>query len=197
MWTHFEKEYGLGIDITSDLKGMSAFEEPVIVCCKSCSQSFLAHAFPLHFAECPGNISPDLKKGPPQISAKKKIPVIKKKEKKKLDLDRHCGVLLENGEYCVRSLKCKNHTLNMKRQVLGRSNSFDILYNDSSKVSKTSSTPMVTVSTLSPDQEVSSILKSLESFTPNPLVIYHDPCILSLARMKNDLLLSEIVRLPT
>lgn len=195
MWSNFEKEYGLGLDITSDLKGMSAFEEPVIVSCKSCSLSLLAHAFPLHFSECPGNISPDVKKTPPAPAAKKKIPVLKKKEKKKLDLDRHCGVLLENGEYCVRSLKCKNHTLNMKRQVLGRSNSFDILYNDSSKIPKSSTIP--SVCTLSPDQEVSSILKSLESFTPTPLVIYHDPCILSLARMKNDLLLSEIVRLPT
>ena len=64
------------------------------------------------------------------------------------------------------------------------------------KVSK-SSTQVTIVNSLSPDQEVSCILKSLESFTPNPLVIYHDPCILNLARLKNDLVLSEIVRLPT
>ncbi len=192
MWSDFEKEYGLGISISSNVKGSSAFEDPVIVSCNSCSLSILAHAFPTHFAECPGNIT--IKK--PATSAKKKIPVIKKKEKKKLDLDRHCGVLMENGEYCVRSLKCKNHTLNMKRQVIGRSNSFDILYNDSSKASKPVVAQTNTVSSLSPDQEVSTILKSLESFTPSPLVIYHDPCILNLVRIKNDLLLSEIVRVP-
>ena len=194
MWSDFEKLYGLQLPNSTMDDGISIFEEPLIVTCNSCSMSILAPSFHSHFSECTGNIiSQDPIKPPP---AKKKIPGLKKKEKKKLDLDRHCGVLLENGEYCIRSLKCKNHTLNMKRQVSGRSNSFDILYNDSSKVSK--STIQVTIAnSLSPDQEVSCILKSLESFTPNPLVIYHDPCILNLARLKNDLVLSEIVRLPT
>ena len=192
LWTDFEKEYGLTIEqVSSGEKGMSAFEEPLILSCKSCKIPILAHAFQSHFSECTRGITQEVKK-----PSKKKLPIVKKKDKKRLDLDRHCGVLLDTGEYCVRSLKCKNHTLNMKRQVLGRSNSFDVLYNDSTRPSKITSTPPAIVNSLSPDQEVSSILKALENFTPNPFSIYHDPCILNLARLKNEFLLSEIVKLP-
>jgi hypothetical protein len=206
LWTDFEKKYNLvHPDIQSDVIGASAFEDILLLQCKNCNMSIIAPAFSSHFQDC--------RKIPNVLADKSKKPVAshlsqgvtmdkskktslgalgKKKEKKKLDLDKHCGVLLENGEYCVRSLKCKNHTLNMKRQVLGRSNSFDVLYNDSSKNS--SKTQSIPAASTSPDQEVAGILKFLEGYVPAPLVIYHDPCVLELKKQKNDLLLSEIVR---
>ena len=44
-----------------------------------------------------------------------------------VDLDRQCGVLLENGMACPRSLTCKAHTMTAKRAVVGRSRPFDEL----------------------------------------------------------------------
>jgi hypothetical protein len=189
MWKDFEKQYNLVHSdiILSDVKGCSPFEDVIIVKCKNCNTSLLAQAFSSHFQACK-----TIATLPEKVPAKKSIS-LKRKEKKKLDLDRHCGVALDNGEYCVRSLKCKNHTLNMKRQVSGRSNAFDVLFNDSSKNSSKSAPTMPAISSC-PDKEVAGILKSLEGFVPLPLVVYHDPCILELTRRKNELILSEIVK---
>ncbi|KAJ1763174.1 SAGA complex subunit Sgf73 [Coemansia sp. RSA 353] len=49
------------------------------------------------------------------------------KAKLPLDLDRQCGVVVEAGSACTRSLTCKTHSMAMKRAVRGRSNMFDAL----------------------------------------------------------------------
>lgn len=45
-----------------------------------------------------------------------------------LNLDKHCGVFSPStNTYCLRSLKCKSHSVHLKRAVKGRSKPFDIL----------------------------------------------------------------------
>lgn len=47
------------------------------------------------------------------------------------DADKHCGVLLqETGRPCTRSLTCKTHSLSLRRQVQGRSRTFDELLSE-------------------------------------------------------------------
>uniref|UniRef100_A0A1B0GM32 Uncharacterized protein n=1 Tax=Phlebotomus papatasi TaxID=29031 RepID=A0A1B0GM32_PHLPP len=43
------------------------------------------------------------------------------------DPDRHCGVPVESGKPCTRTLTCKSHALSLRRQVGGRSVPFDKL----------------------------------------------------------------------
>ncbi|KAJ3285745.1 hypothetical protein HDU79_007085 [Rhizoclosmatium sp. JEL0117] len=40
------------------------------------------------------------------------------KERGPVDFDKHCGVMMENGQYCIRSITCKNHSVAMKRAVI-------------------------------------------------------------------------------
>jgi hypothetical protein len=48
-----------------------------------------------------------------------------------LNLDRHCGVYVPStNTYCLRSLKCKSHSVHLKRSVKGRSKPFDILLSE-------------------------------------------------------------------
>lgn len=48
---------------------------------------------------------------------------------KKFDPDKHCGVLLvDQNKPCTRSLSCKKHSINLRRQVIGRSKPFSELF---------------------------------------------------------------------
>ena len=49
------------------------------------------------------------------------------KVKGPVDVERQCGVLLQNGQQCARSLTCKSHSMGAKRAVPGRSRPYDIL----------------------------------------------------------------------
>ncbi|KAI8807604.1 SCA7, zinc-binding domain-containing protein [Cladochytrium replicatum] len=49
-----------------------------------------------------------------------------RKVKGPIDFDRQCGVLLETGLYCTRSITCKIHSMSSKRSVV-RSASYDAL----------------------------------------------------------------------
>ncbi|KAI1893175.1 hypothetical protein AGOR_G00141200 [Albula goreensis] len=52
----------------------------------------------------------------------------KRLPKKECDLDRHCGVLdLERKKLCTRLLTCNIHSIQQRRQVVGRSKNFDQL----------------------------------------------------------------------
>ncbi|EXX69694.1 Sgf73p [Rhizophagus irregularis DAOM 197198w] len=71
-----------------------------------------------------------------KASPEKKQKTKKEKEKKKttgrhkgpIDLDKQCGVIVPpNNTPCTRSLTCKSHSMALKRGVLGRSQSYDIL----------------------------------------------------------------------
>ncbi len=44
------------------------------------------------------------------------------------DHDKHCGVSLNGSKPCMRSLTCKKHSVNLRRQVEGRSKSFNDLF---------------------------------------------------------------------
>ncbi|KAJ2897986.1 SAGA-associated factor 73 [Zalerion maritima] len=54
---------------------------------------------------------------------KPKVP----KPKGPVDVERHCGVLLANGQSCARSLTCKSHSMGAKRAVPGRSMPYNLL----------------------------------------------------------------------
>ena len=49
------------------------------------------------------------------------------KVKGPVDVERQCGVLLQNGQQCARSLTCKSHSMGAKRAVPGRSKPYDLL----------------------------------------------------------------------
>lgn len=51
----------------------------------------------------------------------------KAKEKPPVDVEKQCGVALDNGGFCARSLTCKTHSMGAKRAVTGRSKPYDIL----------------------------------------------------------------------
>eukprot|EP00960_Hanusia_phi_P010501 307070-Hanusia_phi.AAC.1 len=51
----------------------------------------------------------------------------KLKKANTLDLDRICGVMLETGGRCMRTIDCKAHTQVAKREVTGRSRPYDEL----------------------------------------------------------------------
>jgi len=44
-----------------------------------------------------------------------------------IDLDKQCGVLGDNGYQCMRAITCKIHPVTSKRNVIGRSQTFDAL----------------------------------------------------------------------
>ena len=46
------------------------------------------------------------------------------------DPDRHCGVLVDENQRCMRSLTCKTHSMSLRRAVEGRSKDFDRLLAD-------------------------------------------------------------------
>ncbi|KAI0421447.1 hypothetical protein F5X98DRAFT_274300 [Xylaria grammica] len=50
-----------------------------------------------------------------------------------IDVEKQCGVLLSNGQPCVRPLTCKNHSMAAKRTVAGRSLPYDELLADYQK----------------------------------------------------------------
>lgn len=49
------------------------------------------------------------------------------KPKGPVDVEKQCGVALENGAHCARSLTCKSHSMGAKRGVPGRSLPYDTL----------------------------------------------------------------------
>lgn len=125
-------------------------------------------------------------------AASKKKGVGSIKSKKVIDLDRHCGVKLDSGEVCSRSLKCKIHTVGMKRAVRGRSQNFDVLYADWTRKGATKEDPLFDA--LSPDDEVNTILTSLRLYKPMPLASRITPSIASWNRAKARLILTEALR---
>uniref|UniRef100_A0A1B0CLN6 Putative mucin-17-like protein n=1 Tax=Lutzomyia longipalpis TaxID=7200 RepID=A0A1B0CLN6_LUTLO len=51
-------------------------------------------------------------------------------KEREYDPDRHCGVSIDSGKPCTRTLTCKSHALSLRRQVPGRSVPFDKLLLD-------------------------------------------------------------------
>lgn len=47
--------------------------------------------------------------------------------RRKVDVEKKCGVPFPNGSFCGRSLTCSDHSIAAKRSVLGRSQPFDVL----------------------------------------------------------------------
>jgi hypothetical protein len=65
-----------------------------------------------------------------KVEKKDKDSIKKVKVPVPLNLDTHCGVKLDNGQLCTRSITCKIHSISLKRIVIGRSQSYDVLYQD-------------------------------------------------------------------
>ncbi|KAJ3178778.1 hypothetical protein HDU87_003333 [Geranomyces variabilis] len=66
-----------------------------------------------------------------------------------IDLDKHCGVRIDLGTLCQRSITCKIHSVGLKRQVQGRSQLYDTLVAEHRRPAKDSraSTPNVRAGT--------------------------------------------------
>ena len=128
---------------------------------------------------------------PTDTKKKSSLSLSTKEKKKVIDLDRHCAVRLESGELCSRSLKCKIHTVNLKRQVQGRSQGFDILYND---YSRKATKDEAVLDTLTPDQEVHAILRALHRYQPQPSSIRQAPSLNRWNRIKTRLVFIEAIK---
>lgn len=63
----------------------------------------------------------------PKKKKKKDEPKAKAKPKGPVDVEKQCGVPLEGGGQCARSLTCKSHSMGAKRSVPGRSLPYDML----------------------------------------------------------------------
>lgn len=62
-----------------------------------------------------------------KLKQQKSKQISKAKERPPVDVEKQCGVPLENGGFCARSLTCKTHSMGAKRAVPGRSKPYDIL----------------------------------------------------------------------
>lgn len=52
-----------------------------------------------------------------------------KSKREAFSLDKHCGVyVIEEGRPCHNLLNCMKHSVQLRRQVPGRSKSFDLLF---------------------------------------------------------------------
>ena len=69
----------------------------------------------------------DADKGPKNKKKKEEPKPKVPKPKGPVDVERHCGVLLPNGQPCARSLTCKSHSMGAKRAVAGRSMPYNML----------------------------------------------------------------------
>ncbi len=70
-----------------------------------------------------GEKEPKKKKAKKDEPPKPKVP----KPKGPVDVEKQCGVVLDNGAHCARSLTCKSHSMGAKRSVPGRSLPYDTL----------------------------------------------------------------------
>lgn len=76
-------------------------------------------------------------KGPNAKKKKKDEPKVKAtKDRKPVDVEKQCGVLMPNGQMCARSLTCKSHSMGAKRAVPGRSMPYDVLLQNYQKRSR-------------------------------------------------------------
>jgi hypothetical protein len=76
-------------------------------------------------------------------------------------------------EPCSRSLKCKIHTVALKRAVKGRSKDYDSLFQDYSK--KKENSEMVQMLPSSATDDVSSLLYAIKHYQPTPLGFMYQP----------------------
>ena len=95
-----------------------------------------------------------------------------------LNLDRHCGVFSPStNTYCLRSLKCKSHSVHLKRAVKGRSKPFDILLSEMKINAAATDIPIKTEDSefISTTQEWEEILELDQkmSFPLNNAVLKH------------------------
>ncbi|CAG8563260.1 3991_t:CDS:2 [Funneliformis mosseae] len=129
-------------------------DESGIVNCKECSKKVLPYGFIDHSVNCEkikaeefeaaqnADASTDVSANDVTVEKFVKTPIAEtytsshssKKRKKSvasegpIDLDRQCGVIVPpNNTPCARSLTCKSHSMALKRGVLGRSQSYDLL----------------------------------------------------------------------
>ncbi|KAJ1911165.1 hypothetical protein IWQ60_010268, partial [Tieghemiomyces parasiticus] len=110
-----------------------------------------------------------------------------------IDLDKHCGVPLPNGQLCTRSLTCKTHSMGAKRAVAGRSQLYDMLLKahlaksrsaaaalkhasqkekDSGEANETSGLTQQEEEeerAMSSDEEVDLVLRAIREYRPTPL----------------------------
>ncbi|KAI9095153.1 SCA7, zinc-binding domain-containing protein [Phlyctochytrium arcticum] len=96
-----------------------------------------------------------------------------------IDLDKQCGVRLDNGALCTRSITCKIHSVGAKRGVAGRSQQYDILFQEHQQRNlgralkagdpRAGNTPLKS-SIPSRSSSTSNVPPLLAASTPNPFI---------------------------
>ncbi|KAI9095152.1 SCA7, zinc-binding domain-containing protein [Phlyctochytrium arcticum] len=131
--------------------GMAPADPTVLVSCKVCDRVILQTAFAKHYAAEGSSQSVPSKKRKRPVAEKdtsdslaskpKKAaadePVTRpnkvartKKTSEPIDLDKQCGVRRDTGVLCTRSITCKIHSVGAKRSVAGRSQLYDLLFQE-------------------------------------------------------------------
>ncbi|KAJ3269631.1 hypothetical protein HDV01_001147 [Terramyces sp. JEL0728] len=203
-WTQIMPQALIGPDFESSILSksdqyrISLDDEMPIVSCNSCSKPLLPSALLKHLESCIGLTQEPSKKKIEIIVKKRKLPSDQAKVSKPdkevkrakvaaaINLDIQCGALLENGTQCMRTISCKVHSVNVKRAVLGRSNTYDILYQEhgnkaakkaaaaqaQAALSNSNSAPLISVNTFTPEEDILKIINIIQQNEPAPQAIY-------------------------
>ncbi|KAH6563031.1 hypothetical protein BASA82_000968 [Batrachochytrium salamandrivorans] len=117
-----------------------------------------------------------------------------KKVKGPINLDLQCGVIHDNGVQCARSITCKIHSVSLKRAVVGRTFTYDALYQEyqakaslargfrdakSVIASKAAARPVIPLAVgaekINQEEEVARVMAALRSHRPCALVATATP----------------------
>lgn len=119
------------------------------------------------------------KSGKKPKKSKEKEKVVKPKAP--VDVEKQCGVPLANGMLCARSLTCKTHSMNAKRAVRGRSDTYDVLLANYQKLNQVKQASLSTAqqlanenealggSEIDPEEEVRQVMEGVLHSSPVPL----------------------------
>ncbi|KAI8897670.1 SCA7, zinc-binding domain-containing protein [Globomyces pollinis-pini] len=196
----------------------------LVVNCNACNKPLLESALLKHLESCIGFVDDNPKTNVIEPIKKINIPPTKKrkissehkaekqgskstkeKESKKfkiplpLNLDVQCGVMSASGP-CTRSISCKNHQVMAKRQVLGRSNTYDVLFNEYQARSRKSVVvvPEPTIPTFqtseafSHEEDIAKIIQIIQNHPPKRQGIPEQFSMSSWSNQKVRLTISEV-----
>ncbi|KAJ3055909.1 Dcp1p-Dcp2p decapping enzyme complex alpha subunit [Rhizophlyctis rosea] len=188
-------------------------DEPVIVTCKACNRAMVQTAFADHAEHCrtlnsekwanirqENSTATNKKRKKPEDASDSQGPssgFLERPEKQQkfgktpgkakapFDLDKNCGVPLDNGHPCTRSITCKIHPVSAKRAVPGRTMQYDMLVGEYQAVrggpmkpgargpaNARPGPPQLNAGPpLSQEDEVNAVLKSVREHRPVPLAL--------------------------
>ncbi|KAL2911958.1 SAGA complex subunit Sgf73 [Polyrhizophydium stewartii] len=131
-----------------------------------------------------------------------------------VNFDSQCGVMLDNGTPCARSITCKIHSVSSKRAVAGRSLPYDTLYQEhqtrsmlsrgnkertaiaAKSIPRPAAAAPSVAEKINQEEEVSRVLAALRSFAPTSLVPTSQSCssLGSWAQYKRRMAMADVFR---